>query len=66
MRNALIYDSELLIVLLLKHFSDYLCVLVKIKCVNINTYDTGLVIVSLNATLGFPITQAQLYSLSIL
>lgn len=32
----------------------------------INTYGTGLVIVSLKATLGFPITQGQPYSLSIL
>lgn len=31
-----------------------------------DTYGTGLVTVSLKATLGFPITQGQLYSLSIL
>lgn len=31
-----------------------------------STYNTGLVIDSLKATLGFPITQGQLYSLSIL
>lgn len=30
------------------------------------TYGTGLVIVSLKATFGFPITQGQLYSRSIL
>lgn len=35
-------------------------------CREISTYDTGLVIVSLKATLGLPITQGQLYSLSIL
>lgn len=35
-------------------------------CREIGTYDTGLVIVSLKATLGLPITQGQLYSRSIL
>lgn len=50
------------------------CILAKINgvythsCLSlcVSTYDTGLVIVSLKATLGFPITQGQLYSRSIL
>lgn len=40
--------------------------LLGVCCHEIQTYGTGLVMVSLKATLGFPITQAQLYSLSIL
>lgn len=42
------------------------CMCVRVRTKTIRTYGTGLVIVSLKATLGFPITQGQLYSLSIL
>lgn len=53
---------------LLMYFSlNKLCIQTTASvCACVSTYDTGPVIVSLKATLGFPITQGQLYSRSIL